>query len=166
MAQLTEEQQREAVLITSVGCDRETVAKYVGCTSAGLVEAMIGDAAFAASMLRAEASSELAHMRNVQQAGKDDKQWRASVWWLERRAPERYAKREIDAIGRRELVRLLGIVAAGIADVVTDVNDRKRVLERLQDLAESMANPLRPKSLESNTDAAGEERNQLGGEGE
>ena len=48
------------------------------------------DAEFVANVRRAEASVELSHMRNVQQAAKDKKDWRASVWWLERRSPERF----------------------------------------------------------------------------
>ena len=54
---------------------------------------MLRDADFAAEVRRAEAPVELSHMRNVQNAAQDGKNWRASVWWLERRSPERFGPR-------------------------------------------------------------------------
>lgn len=139
---LTAEQKREATLIAAVGCDRETAAKYVGCSPASLDEALRDDADFAKEMRRAEAGCELAHMRNVQQAARDERYWRASVWWLERLAPERYARRDADTLSRREVARFLAAVAAAIADVVRHEDDRHRVLEKLSDLAEVFTDPL------------------------
>ncbi len=139
---LTDDQKREATLIISVGCDRETAAKYVGCTPASLEETAHADPAFAVALRRAEAGCELAHMRNLQQAARDERHWRASVWWLERRAPERYARRDVGAVSRRELVRFLGAVASGIAGVVRHEEDRQRVLDKLSELANSFADPL------------------------
>lgn len=139
---LSEEQKREAVLIASVGCDRETIAKYVGCVSTSLDEALRMDQAFAASLRRAEASCELTHMRSIQQAARDERHWRASVWWLERRAPERYARRDADAVGRREVVRFLTTIASTIAEAVRNDGDRRRVLDKLGELGESLVDPL------------------------
>lgn len=142
MNQLTEDQRREAALIVAAGCDRVTAAKYVGCTETALDEAAAIDLAFGAALRRAEATCELSHMRAVQQAARDERHWRASVWWLERRLPERYAKRDADAVGRRELVRFVGAVAGAIAEAVRDEADRRRVLDRLGELAEGMTDPL------------------------
>ena len=140
MNRLTDEQKREAILIVSLGCDRETVAKYVGIGVEDLIHEGIRDREFAIELRKAEASAELAHMRNVQQATKDTKHWRASVWWLERRAPERYARRD-DAVGRRELLNLLGSIANALAEAVQDDGDRRRVLDRLAELADSAIDP-------------------------
>ena len=139
---LTEDQKREATLIASVGCDRETTAKYIGCSTSSLASAMREDSEFASALRKAEAGCELAHMRNVQQAARDERHWRASVWWLERRAPERYARRDADAVGRRELIRFLGSVAAAIADAVQNESDRRSVLDRLGALSETLTEPL------------------------
>lgn len=159
MTRVTDEQKREAALIVSLGCDLETAAKYVGATLRELWDEAESDTEFAGSLRRAEAGAELAHMRNVQQAARDVKQWRASVWWLERRAPERYARRD-DAVGRRELLGLLGAVANAVADAVRDDADRRRVLDRLSELAESLVDPWQerteaeaPQEEEENPDA-------------
>ncbi|MEO0529630.1 MAG: hypothetical protein AAF266_03530, partial [Planctomycetota bacterium] len=150
MTPLTDEQKRDAVLITSVGCDRETAAKYAGCTADELNNAIDIDHDFADQLQRAEAGCELAHMRTIQQAGRDERHWRASVWWLERRLPERYARRGPGSVGRRELVRFLEAVATGVATAVRDESDRQRVVETLQELTQAI-----PGVAEEDTDAGG-----------
>lgn len=140
---LSDEQKREAVLIASVGCDRETVAKYAGCTLDDLNTALWVDRAFGRELRRAEAACELAHMRNLQQAGRDVRQWRASAWWLERRAPDRYAKRDAGSVGRRDLVAFLKEVSGRIAAAVRHEDDRERVVAELRSLSDSAADPLR-----------------------
>ncbi|MEO1497499.1 MAG: hypothetical protein AAFV43_10145 [Planctomycetota bacterium] len=139
---MTDKQKQEAALVVSVGCDRETAAKYVGCSIDDLVEAARRDAGFAAALRKNEAAAELAHMRNIQQAAKDDKHWRASVWWLERLAPERFARRDAGAVTRRELTGLLSAIAGGIAAEVRHEDDRRRVLDKLAELAQSLSDPL------------------------
>lgn len=139
---LSDEQKREAVLIASVGCDREAAARYVGVTLPALNAAERDDAGFASDLQRAEAGAELAHMRNVQQAAREEKNWRASVWWLERHAPERYARRDADAVGRRELSRFLEALANEIATAVQDEDDRGRLLERVATLTQKLPEPV------------------------
>ncbi|TWT91005.1 hypothetical protein Mal64_14040 [Pseudobythopirellula maris] len=134
MTPLTDEQQREACLILAVGCDRETAAKYVGCRVEDLDRQADSDADFQQRLRRAEASPELAHMRNIQQAGREEKNWRASVWWLERLAPERFARRDFGAVTRAELKRFIEALAEHIACEVQDEEDRSRLLERLREL--------------------------------
>lgn len=142
MTRLTDKQRDEATLIASVGCDRETIASYVGCPAEDLAAECRADAEFAAALRRAEAACELAHMRNIQQAARDERHWRASVWWLERRLPERYARREPGAVSRRELARFLTNVAAGVASSVTSQADRDRVIGALAELNEQLYDPL------------------------
>jgi hypothetical protein len=139
---LTEDQKREAVAIVALGCDRETAAKYVNQPPQALEDESRRDPGFAAELRRAEAKCELGHMRVVQQAANEGRQWRASLWWLERRAPERYARRDAGSVTRRELARFLNAVAGGIAAEVRDANDRQRVLDRLADLADAIGDPL------------------------
>lgn len=135
MTDLTDEQKREALLILSVGCDRETAARYVGCPLASLVDAAAGDAEFQANLHRAEAATELAHMRNVQQAAQDQKHWRASVWWLERYAPERYGPRAKRSSPHPRIGEFLQLVANAIAACVRDEGDRQRVTRAIDELA-------------------------------
>lgn len=139
---LTEKQKQEAALVLSVGCDRETAAKYVGCAIDELVESARRDDGFAAALRKSEAGVELAHMRNIQQAAKDEKHWRASVWWLERLAPERFARRDAGVVTRRELAGLLSTIASGIAAEVRHEDDRQRVLDKLTEVAHTLSDPL------------------------
>ena len=139
---LSDEQKREVVLIATVGCDQETAAKYVNCSVEQMGEEMLRDPRFGADVRRAEAGCELAHMRCVQQATRQEGPWRASVWWLERRFPERYGRRDAGAIGRRDLVRFLGAVAGGLAGAIRSEEDRRRVLDALSEFAESLVDPL------------------------
>lgn len=134
---LTDEQQSQICAILTVGCDRQTAADYVGCTLADIRKQMLRDAAFLARVLRAEASVELGHMRNVQESAKEKKDWRASVWWLERRSPERFARRDPGSITARQLSTFVGLLADALANDVTNAADRQRVLSRLRALARS-----------------------------
>ncbi len=55
---------------------------------------MLDDSDFAAQLKRAEATPEMAHMRNLHNAAKEEKNWRVSVWWLERQNKARQARAE------------------------------------------------------------------------
>lgn len=151
---LTDDQRREALLIASVGCDRETAAKYVGCNLQQLNATVYGEPEFAEQLRRAEAGCELAHMRNIQQAARDERHWRASVWWLERRLPDRYARRDAGAISRRELAGFLSRLSADLAGLLRDAGDRDRVLEKLKEAGESLEDPL---LIEQSVDGGKEE---------
>jgi len=135
---LTSEQQRDVCLVLSLGCDREAAVKYVGCSLEELHREMIGDSAFAADVRRAEAASEMMHMRNVQNAARDEKHWRASVWWLERRAPERYGRRAVEAVTLRQLESFIALLVSAVMDEVRAADDRQRLLARLQHVADSL----------------------------
>lgn len=136
--ELTEQQQRDVCLILSTGCDRLAAAKYVGCSLADLRRAIRNVPQFAADLRRAEAAIEMTHMRNVQNAAKDEKHWRASVWWLERRAPERYGRRDAGEITVPQLESFAAQLIAAVSEEVRDEGDRGRLLARLRRVAESV----------------------------
>lgn len=128
---LTEQQKRDAVLIRTAGCDEQTAANYVGCSVVELRQTVRSDQAFAAELTKAAAAAELMHMRNIQQAAKQDKYWRASVWWLEHNAPDRYCRRPESNLTAKELRKFLMTIATVIATEVHDGDIRRRLLERL-----------------------------------
>jgi hypothetical protein len=134
----TSEQKRDICLVLSLGCDRETAFKYVGWSLEELRREMLRDQAFAAELRRAEAASELMHMRNVQNAARDEKHWRASVWWLERRAPERYGRRAAETVTLRQLESFVALLVSAVTDEVQAVEDRQRLLTRLQQIADAL----------------------------
>jgi hypothetical protein len=139
---LTDAQKREACLILSIGCDRDTVANYVGCSASDIRQAMLQDERFAGDVRRAEAGIELSHMRNIQNAAKDEKNWRVSVWWLERRAPERYARRNSSAVTTRQLENIVAWLVEAVMEEVQEPADRDRLVSRLERLAATLQQAL------------------------
>lgn len=138
---LTDDQKRDVRAILSVGCDRQTAADYVGCSLGDLRRVMQHDTAFRTSIRRAEASVELSHMRNVQETAKNKNDWRASVWWLERRSPERFGRRSAGAITARQLQAFVAILVDALKEDVRSEEDRSRIITRLKTIADS-ANQL------------------------
>lgn len=135
--ELTDQQQGEICGVLSVGCDRQTAVDIVGCSLRRLRSAMQSDAAFAARVRRAEASAELTHMRNVQELAQAKKDWKASVWWLERRAPERFARRA-GSVTPRQLKAFIAVVSETLQEAIASAEDRGRVAERLRELADEV----------------------------
>jgi hypothetical protein len=132
--QLDDEQIGQIYGILSVGCDRQTAASFVGCTLADIRRAMQNDATFAAGVCRAEAGVELNHMRNIQQAARDEKHWRASIWWLERRLPERFGPRGPNVLTSRQVKAFAETLVDALDGIVHNDDDRKRFTEWLKSL--------------------------------
>jgi hypothetical protein len=114
----------------------------VGSSLAAIRQEMQHDGAFLARVVRAEASVEFNHMRNVQDTAKTKKDWRASVWWLERRSPERFARRNPGVITSRQLKAFVTILVDTLRDAVTCDADRERIMARLQSVAQSVEQML------------------------
>lgn len=143
VVELTDEQQGRVCGILSVGCDRQTAAHLVGCSVGDIGRAMRSNPRFAADVAHAEASCELNHMHNVQQAAKEKANWRASVWWLECRSPERYGKRGAGEVTARQLKAFVSIVADVLSEEIRDEADRGRLRTRLQSIEDAMDRLLR-----------------------
>ncbi len=131
--QLTSEQKETVRAVLSVGCDRETASHYIGRSVIDLTRAMRHDPEFSVAVRRAEASIELTHMKVVREVVKDVKNWRASVWWLERRSPERFAKRSPGTVTSRHLKAFLAIIGDTLNDNIRDAEDRERMIARFQE---------------------------------
>ena len=80
-------------------------------------------------------------MRTVQNAAKDEKNWRAAVWWLERRSPERFGSRGAGTVTSRHLKTFLTLVGDCLNSEIRDVADRDRVIVRLKEI-QSMVDDL------------------------
>jgi hypothetical protein len=150
---LTDEQKAAIFGILSVGCDRQTAADYIGCSLSELGQAMRRDKAFAKAVRRHEATVELNHMHNVNELAtkQDKKEWRASVWWLERRSPERFAARSAGTVTARQLIRFTSMLAGILADEIRDEADRTRVLLRIDRMVGSLEQMLLDGSGETST---------------
>jgi hypothetical protein len=131
--ELSAEQKAQVYGILSVGCDRETAANFVGCSQTDIIRAMRSDPEFARTVRRTEAAAELSHMRTVHNAAKDEKNWRASVWWLERRSPERFGSRSAGTVTARHLKAFLTILGEGLNSDIHDAADHERVMSRFKE---------------------------------
>jgi hypothetical protein len=138
---LTDEQKATIRGILSVGCDRQTAADYVGCSLADIRRTMQQDASFMAEVRRAEAGIELMHMRNVQEAAEKKKDWRASVWWLEQRSPERFA-RKVGSMTAKQLKYFGAMMLDIYREEVRDSADRERLIARFNRLLETIEQML------------------------
>lgn len=135
---LSDEQKQKVCMYLSAGCDRETAAKLTNCSHWDIHGAMLGDAAFAAEVRYSEGASELAHVRNVQHAAQDVKNWRASVWWLERRSPERYGKRDAGTVTTRHMKAFVAQLVAVVVEELQDPIARQRLADRFDQLVASL----------------------------
>jgi hypothetical protein len=139
---LSESQKSQICGTLTVGCDRQTAADYVGCSLADIRHNMEHDPRFVAEVRRAEARCELSYMRCVQEVVANKKEWRAAVWWLERRSPERFARRP-DAVTSRQLKMFVTLLIDIIKHDVTNAEDLGRIVAHMQSIAESVDKMLR-----------------------
>lgn len=134
--QLTDDQRQQYCSLLMIGCDRDTASKYLGFTTQQLDEILQENAEFMRQALKAEGAAEFHQMKNLHEATKDAKQWRASVWWLERRAPARFARRAANAITATEWNSFLTAIVDAIVAEVTSEADRQRLIARIARLSD------------------------------
>lgn len=129
---LDDDEKRQVCAILSVGGDRQTAAACIGCSRRTLRRTIRCDPQFAADVIRAEASAELSHVRNVHKAARDEKHWRASTWWLERRRPQRFARSDPGKLTASQVESLIATLADLVVEEVRDAADCRRLLGRLR----------------------------------
>ena len=100
MKPISEIKQREILALLSVGCSRRTAARYVNCTQKAIDELARTNPDFAEKLRRAEANLEIESIKNMFNAAKQEKNWRASAWVLERKSPQEFLKKKPDVIPR------------------------------------------------------------------
>ena len=127
-------QKQKICSIVQLGCPRATAAKHVGCTLSSIQSAARGDPQFAADLQRAEAQNELSLMKNVFVAAQEPKNWRASVWALERTYPERYLRRAPGTVSVDQLSRLVDALVNIVVEEMTDHSHRERVVRRVNEV--------------------------------
>ena len=149
---LSDDQRLQIVAMLALGCDREMAAKRVGSTPSLLRAAILRDAEFSAQVRRAEGSAELMHMRNIQAAAADEKNWRASAWWLERRSPERFGRRKPGVVTPSQMQAFAEWLIEAIGQEVRDADDRERLVARIRQA--SGAEPATPSAAVPKISAA------------
>jgi len=127
--------------VIKLGCPSATAGKYVGLTREQLDALVMRDEELMRDVLRAEADAEVRHMGNVHKAANDEKNWRTSVWWLERHGvvvPEL----DLDQPGYNEAIMYaLEKFADLIVAEIPDVARRQSLLTALLHVAAESVQP-------------------------
>jgi hypothetical protein len=77
-----------------LGNTRRSAAAYAGVSHDTFADWKNKDEAFALACRQAEVEGEMWHVANIRRVAELEKQWTASAWWLERRNPHEWGKRE------------------------------------------------------------------------
>lgn len=99
---------REARLLDALraGNTRKAACQYAGVAQDAFNRWLVRFADFADVVKKAEADAEVRHVANIAKASQDGV-WQASAWWLERRRPDDYGRRDrVEFTLRREAERL------------------------------------------------------------
>jgi hypothetical protein len=135
---LNDEQKGQICSILAYGCDRETAAGIVECAVVDIGSEITNDPGFAIKVRRAEATAELRHMQNILNATKDGKYWRASVWWLERRSPERFGRRSAETITPKQLEQAVAAWNDVLSRQFPDKEEQERISACIEELYASI----------------------------
>lgn len=141
--QLNDYQRKHICSVLAFGGDREMATKCVGTTLLKLQQEMARDRTFAAEVVRAEGLSETGQMQAVIKAAKDTKNWRASIWWLERQSPERFGRRAAHSYSSQEFQEFILQMTHAIDETVHEPADRERLITLLAALGDSLSNSNR-----------------------
>jgi hypothetical protein len=131
---LDDVKKREICAILAVGCSRVIAAQYVGCHPTTIRNTALRDEEFALQLGQAEVKHEILHLSHINSAAKEGRYWRAAAWALERKYPDRYARRDPNIITVEQISEVLAQFADVIFEEVTEPEYRQRILTRLNDL--------------------------------
>jgi hypothetical protein len=150
---MTKNQIDEIIGVIAVGCPLQTALEICNATQAEYDAECRSNPEFVRRLNRASANAEYEQLRVVQKKGKDDNEWRASVWWLERCRPDRYAPRPLKTISLDEFEAFRADVAALLHSQVHDPDDRRRLFDQLRKLT-SRVQPTDSPSSDGEEDLA------------
>ena len=128
----------QIVAIITVGCGRQTAAKFVGCGVTTIRDTADRDPQFAEQLRQADGKNELAYLRNIKKAAEQERYWRAAAWVLERKFPEDYGRRGPDVITLAQIKELLAQFTEIIVEEVPIPEYRKNILKRFGAVSEGL----------------------------
>lgn len=84
--------QRMLINALTIGADINTAAQFIGLHYQELNRLLANHPDLARDIDRAQATAEINHIRTLNEAAKDPRYWRASVFWLKAHNPDQYAR--------------------------------------------------------------------------
>jgi hypothetical protein len=134
---MTPQQKQQVTAAVTIGGDRETAAHYAGLTVEIVAAEMQSDETFGREIRRAEATAEINHLRTIHNAVQDPKNWRAAVWYLKSRSPERYDRKQ-HTINDDELAEFVAKLMEALHDLVPETS-REELARRVDRLVSAVA---------------------------
>lgn len=135
---LDAERKSNICALLAVGCTKKTAARYVGCSPATITRRAKKEPEFAAAMARAEAQQEFILLKRIYDAAAEHKHWRAAAWMLARRWPDRYGAHYPENVTVQQISLSLNQIAQVIMEEIGDLEQRRRVVERVRELNEGL----------------------------
>ncbi|QDU54317.1 hypothetical protein [Aeoliella mucimassa] len=131
---MNESQQQHVVGTLQLGCPLDTAVELAGIEQQSLQDEMLANPAFARRVLQARATPEIRHMESIRKAADDVKNWRASVWWLERVMPDRYGRRAPNTVPEADFEKFVAELIELVSSEVRDHRDHDRLVARIRGL--------------------------------
>ncbi len=128
----------EICAILTVGCSRATAARYVGCHVATIRRTAERDPTFGLALRQAESKHEVLHLTYINKAAKEGRYWRAAAWALERKYPDRWARRDPRQFSLEQVTQFLTQFAGMVAEEVSEPITRERIVARLKNFTASL----------------------------
>ena len=121
---------REICALVAGGCTTKEAARYVHCSPRTIRREAARDPEFDANLRHSEMYAELSPLRAMQHAVATH--WRAAAWFLERAYPERFARRNQNAWGLKQVRQLYSEVLNIIISEVVDPIQIHRIQKRMR----------------------------------
>lgn len=125
--------------MVSMGCASDVAAQTLGWTPEQLADTLRSDPAFALEVSQAKGKAHFHFVRSLHSASKDEKNWRAATWWLERRAQKQFGRNKNQVWTDADLVAFLDALTQIVVQSVHDPEDGQRLLAELGVLAQGTA---------------------------
>ena len=138
MRVLDEQERRQICAVLSMGGTRQVAAWYVGCLLGAIRRTAALVPQFHLDLCRAQAQHELAQLNVLRDAARSEKNWRAGVWILEHRYPERYGRRKPKPLTTYEISLLLKQFSEIVVEELPSEFVRDRLLARFGRLADDV----------------------------
>jgi hypothetical protein len=137
-ARLSEKEKDALAAALTIGNTREIAANVVGLTAEELLVEDEQDPQLGQKIMRSEAAAEVHHMHTIHKAAQDEKNWRTSAWWIDRRDRQRstlskWSLGEVTAAISAAVKRLLEIIVLE----VPDAERRHAIVTRLLETADN-----------------------------
>jgi len=129
---LNQVKQAEILAVLATGCNRQSAAEYVGCDLKTIYNTARRDPEFHQKLYHRQTAAEVAHLVNLNNAGKETRFWRASAWFLEHLYPDHYCTQRLDTFTEKQLSVFISHMMEMLVEEVPVARYRKNILARLE----------------------------------